>query len=503
MSKARRWLVLVTVSAGLVLISVDMTVLYTALPTLTGELNADASEKLWIINAYPLVMAGLLLGAGTLGDRVGHRRMYLWGLCLFGAASLMAAFAPSPLVLIAARAFLAVGAAAMMPATLALIRVTFDDERERGIAIGVWGSMAVFGSALGPIVGGLLLEHFWWGSVFLVNVPIVLASLAATVLLAPGGGGDRDRPWDLIGSLKIMAGLVGLVYAIKEVTKPAPAPLALAAALAVAALGFWSFARRQRRRPHPLIDFSLFRDRRILTGVVAAGLAMFATAGVELVLTQHLQLALGLTPLRAGLLVTAFAVGALPAGVLAGGLMHRTGVRPLISGGLLAGAAGTAALLLSPHENASWVVPGLLLLGAGLGTTMTAASAAIVGNAPAHRAGMASSVEEVSYEFGGLTGVAILGSLLTSVYAGTVTLPEGAPAAAADSLDDARAAAGHLPGAEARTLLDAATGAFDTGYTLTLAIAATVLAAGGLFAHRFLDRPAGPVTETPVTTASR
>jgi len=236
MSKTRRWLVLATVSAGLLMVSVDTTVLYTALPTLTGDLHADASQKLWIINAYPLVMAGLLLGAGTLGDRIGHKRMYLTGLALFAAASLLAAFAPSPPVLIAARAFLAVGAAAMLPATAALIRITFDDDHERGIAIGVWGTMAVLGAALGPITGGLLLQHFWWGSVFLLNIPVVLLALAATAAFVPGGSGHRDRPWDLIASLQAMIALAGLVYAIQEATRPGPMPLAIAGALLAAAL---------------------------------------------------------------------------------------------------------------------------------------------------------------------------------------------------------------------------------------------------------------------------
>lgn len=224
MSKARRWWVLLTVSAGLLLISVDMTVLYTALPTLTGDLHADASQKLWIINAYPLVSAGLLLGTGTLGDRVGHKRLFLAGLVIFGAASTMAAFASSPGMLITARAFLAVGAATMMPSTLALIRLTFEDERERGVAIGIWGTTSVVGTALGPVLGGFLLEHFWWGSVFLVNVPVVLLALVAAVFLAPGGSGRADRPWDPVASVYVMLGLVGLVYAIKETTRPDPAP---------------------------------------------------------------------------------------------------------------------------------------------------------------------------------------------------------------------------------------------------------------------------------------
>ena len=502
MSKTRRWLVLATVSAGLLMVSVDTTVLYTALPALTGDLQADASQKLWIINAYPLVMAGLLPGAGTLGDRIGHKRMYLTGLALFAAASLLAAFAPSPPVLIAARAFLAVGAAAMLPATAALIRITFDDEHERGIAIGVWGTMAALGAALGPIVGGLLLQHFWWGSVFLLNIPVVLLALAATAAFVPGGSGHRDRPWDLIASLQAMVALAGLVYAVQEAAKPAPVPLAIAGALLAAAAGCWMFVRRQRRQTYPLIDFSLFRNRSLLTGVTAAALAMAATAGTELLLTQRLQLVLGLTPLHAGLIVTAFAAGSLPVGVLAGGLLHRTGVRPLIGGGLLLGALGVlVTLLLTPGavpllgggRSPAWIVPGLVLAGAGLGIVMVAVSAAIISGAPPQRAGMASSIESVSYELGSLAGVTVIGTILTAVYTHTIHLPATAPARAAGSIDAARAAAGHLPAGQARTLLDAAASAFDNGYTLALTITALALAAGSAFTYHYLKRqPATP-----------
>ncbi|MBQ0828101.1 MFS transporter [Streptomyces tagetis] len=500
MASSRRWWLLGTVAVGLLLISVDMTVLYTALPTLTEELRADPSQKLWIINAYPLVMAGLLLGAGTLGDRIGHKKMFLTGLVLFGLASTVAAFAPSPSVLIGARAFLAVGAAAMMPATLSLIRTTFEDEHERNIAIGVWGTMSVVGIAIGPVLGGFLLEHFWWGSVFLINVPVVILALAAGTVLAPGGSGRADRPWDFLGSVQVMAGLVGLVYAVKEATRPGSEPLAVAVALLVAAAGFTLFVRRQRRQSHPLIDFALLRDPRLRSGMVAAALAMFAAAGVQLVLTQRLQLVMGLTPLRAGLLVAAFAVGCLPSGIVAGSLVHRTGPRPLIAGGLLTGAAGVLlTLLLTPGvvgfldvhpDHPLWITPGLVAAGAGTGLAMTAASAAIMSNAPAHRAGMAASVEEVSYELGSLFGVAVLGGVLGSLYASTVRLPPGSPDAAAQSPDAARAAAAELPAKHAGPLLDAARSAFDNGYTLTLLITVAVLAAGSVLTARLLSRPA-------------
>lgn len=253
MSSNRRWVLLATVSAGLLLIALDNSILYTALPTLVTDLGASSSQSLWIINAYPVVMAGLLLGAGTLGDRVGHRKMFLIGLVIFGLASILAAFSPTPEVLIAARAILAVGAAAMMPATLALIRITFEDERERNVAVAIWGTIAVVGSALGPIVSGLLLLSFPWGAVFLINVPVVILAVIATMILAPKNDPDRSKSWDLISSVFALVTLVGLVIAIKEVARQ-PSPLVIIAVVASVA-GGWAFVHRQGRLEHPLLDF--------------------------------------------------------------------------------------------------------------------------------------------------------------------------------------------------------------------------------------------------------
>jgi MFS transporter, DHA2 family, multidrug resistance protein len=484
LSAARRWTLLVTVAAGLLLITLDNSILYTALPTLTKELGATGSEALWIINAYPLVMVGLLLGAGTLGDRVGHRRMFLIGLTLFGVASLMAAFSPSALVLIAARAFLAVGAAAMMPATLALVRIAFTDERERNIAISVWGSLSVIGGALGPIVGGTLLEHFWWGSVFLINIPVVIAAFIATVIVAPASVADPSKRWDLISSLQVMAGLVGLIVAIKEIAKVTPSWTVIAAAVIAAAAGFWAFVRRQRRLPYPLLDFSIFRNPAFLSGVLAAGLSMFAISGVQLVTTQRFQLVAGFTPLEAGLLVAAVAMGSLPTGLLGGAILHRVGLFPLISGGLALSLAGVAGTILGMQAGLGWMIVGLVVTGAGLGLAMSVASTAIMGNAPVERAGMASSVEEVSYEFGSLTAVALLGSVLTAVYSTTIQLPDGAPDAARESLGTAVSLAGQGDTA----LVDAASTAFDTGYVIVMAVVAVILAIGAGITGALLRR---------------
>ncbi|MFF8568933.1 MFS transporter [Streptomyces albidoflavus] len=476
-SARRRWLLLVVVSAGLLLITLDNSILYAALPTLVEELGASSAQSLWIINAYPVVMAGLLLGSGTLGDRVGHRRMFLTGLAVFGAASLAAALSPNPEALIAARALLAVGAAAMMPATLALIRVTFEDERERNIAIAVWGSLAVVGSALGPIVSGLLLQSFWWGSVFLVNVPVVVVALVATVVLAPAGGADPGKHWDLVSSLLALVALVGLVFAIKETAKATPSPVAAGLALGAAAVGGWAFARRQRRLPDPLLDFAIFRNPAFLAGVLAAGFSMFAVAGLQLITTQRFQLVEGFTPLRAGVLVAAVALGALPTAVAGGAALHWIGLLPIVAGGLALSTVGAVLVLLHFDSSMPLLVTGLLVAGAGLGAAMSVASSAIMGNVPVRRAGMASSVEEVSYEFGSLIAVALLGSLLTAVYSATVRLPPGTPEEARDSLDAALALAGQGAG-DGGALVAAASEAFDGAYGAVMLVVAGVLAVG-------------------------
>lgn len=488
-----RWAMLATVAAGLLLITLDNSILYTALPTLVDELGADSSESLWIINAYPVVMAGLLLGAGTLGDRVGHRRMFLIGLVIFGVASLGASFAPNPEFLIAARAVLAVGAAAMMPATLALIRVTFEDDRERNIAIGIWGSMAVVGSALGPIVSGLLLSRFWWGSVFLVNVPVVVAALVATLVLAPRNDADPSKKWDLPSSLLTLVALVGLVVAIKEIAKTGGSLAVVIVALAAAVVGGALFARRQARLTYPLLVFGIFRNPAFLAGTLAAGFAMFTIGGVQLVTTQRFQQVAGFTPLEAGMLVAAIAVGSLPTSILGGAFVHRTGLLPLISGGMAFSLIGVSIAVLTFDSNLVVFVIGLVLTGMGLGASMSVASSAIIGNVPAERAGMASSVEEVSYEFGNLTAVALLGSLVTAVFSSSIRLPTGVDAGARDSIDRALAVAGDSPDVR-DALLEAVATAYDGGYTVVMIVVAVALAVAAVVTGVLLRRH-GPGSE--------
>ena len=479
----RRWLVLAIVSVALLLIVIDMTVLYTALPRLTHDLAATASAKLWIVNIYALVVSGLLLGMGTLGDRLGHKRLFMAGLCVFGLASLCAAFAPSPALLIAARALLGVGAAMMMPATLSLIRLSFADERERALAIGIWASVASGGAAFGPVVGGLLLEYFWWGSVFLINVPIVLLALPLAWWLIPAGGATSQRPWDFVGSLQVMAGLVASTYAIKEAGKQSP-DWALAAVVLVLGLGFLAlFVRRQRRSSDPLLDFALFRNPAFATAVASALVAAAALIGMELVFSQRLQLVQGLSPLQAGLAVLPLA--AFVAGPVAGHWLPRVGGARMLPASLLLSGLGMGGYLLV-HDMGWWPqAAALALLGLGIGAAMTTASSTIMQSAPADRAGMAASVEEVSYELGGALGVTLMDSLLSAVYAGSLRLPEGLglalPDSVRDSLDEALLAAEQLRPQAAHQLTELARTAFGQGFSAVIAGATLLLVCTALW----------------------
>ena len=403
MTKAQRWGFFAVVSLGLLMIGLDNSILYTALPALEHALGAGPEQGLWIINAYPLVLSGLLLGTGALGDRVGHRLMFIVGLAIFGLASLGAAFAPGPLELIVARGMLGMGAAVMMPATLALIRLTFPDERERNTAIGIWGSVAVAGGALGPVVGGALIQHFWVGSVFLINVPIVVIALVLTVALAPENIPNLDKQWDVVSSFYALVALSGLTMAIKQA---AHSPAATLAALAAAAVGAWLFVRRQHRLADPLLTFDIFRSRLFTGGVLAAAGGMFVLAGAELMTTQKLQLVDALTPLTAGATVAVMALSAIPASVLGGAYLHKIGFLPLIAGGFFGAVVGAVALATG------WTSIGMVLLGLSAGSVMSVSSIAIIGSAPMHRSGMAAGVEEVSYELGTLITVALTGSLL-------------------------------------------------------------------------------------------
>lgn len=420
-SSPRRWVFFAVVSLGLLMVTLDNSILYTALPVLGEKLGATPSEQLWIINAYLLVLVGLIMGMGTLGDRIGHRKMFLTGLAIFGGASLACAYAPNAWMLILSRGVLGLGAAIMMPSTLALIRVTFPDERERNLAIGIWSSIAVVGAATGPIAGGFLLEHFWWGSIFLINVPIVLIALAMTLAIAPPNIPNPNKHWDVLSSLYALIALSGFTLVLKqgaagEVTGAVIGSVFLA-------VGGTLFTRRQRRLSDPMLTFDIFRSPVFLGGVIAASGSMFALGGMEILTTQNLQLAQDFTPLAAGVVVASAAVTALPFSAVGGGLLHRIGFRPLISGGFSVITVGILLCYLGSEQDLlPLFVAGLMLAGVGVGSVLSVSSIAIVGSAPVHRAGMAAGVEEVSYEIGMLTAIAITGSLQAALF--EAKLPE-------------------------------------------------------------------------------
>lgn len=490
MPSANRWLILAIVSSALFLIVVDMTVLYTALPRLTHDLGASAAEKLWIVNAYPLVMAGLLPGAGTLGDRFGHKRLFVYGLVVFGLASLAAAYSPSPSMLIGARVLLAVGAAMMMPATLSIIRLTFDDERERSLAIGIWAAIASGAAALGPVVGGLLLEHFWWGSVFLINVPVVIVALALAVPVISAGQGRSDRPWDLLSSVQILIGLVAVAYAIKEFAKREPSYASFMVAVFAGVLALVLFVRRQNSSAYPLIDLALFRDRRFSTGIAVALISSMALVGVELAVTQRLQLVLGLSPLQAGLSILPVPLAAFIGSPLAGLLLSRWKGGTILWVTLLVAAVGLAGYLFLHNASQVWQIASLGLLGFGVGAAMTAASSEVMLSAPSDRAGMAASVEEVSYEFGAALGVAIIGSLMTAVYSASLVLPTSlaVPGIAYDGLDQALIVAEGLQAPAAAELRALARSAFDDALVIVVGIATVILFAAAVLVRIITNR---------------
>lgn len=299
---ANRWTVLVVLCTSLLLVALDATVLHVAVPALTEDLRPGAIELLWIVDAYPLVAASLLILFGTLGDRVGRRRVLLLGYVLFAAASAIAAFAPNAHILIGARALQGVGGAMIMPATLSILRQVFPDRRERAVAIGVWSAVAAVGAAIGPVLGGFLVEHLWWGSVFLINLPALAVLLPLSRWLLPESKGERNGPWDVLGALMAAVGVLGAVLGVKRLGGGAGlldigaiAPLLAGVALLVL------FVRRQRRREYPLIDIGMFSRPAFSTSVGCIVLAMLALVGLELIAVQYLQLVLGLSPVETGL----------------------------------------------------------------------------------------------------------------------------------------------------------------------------------------------------------
>ncbi|WP_280690872.1 MFS transporter [Kitasatospora sp. GAS204B] len=475
------------------LVVVDATVLVLAIPSITETLAPSSTSLLWIGDSYSFVLAGLLVSMGALSDRIGRKRLLLIGASAFGAASLLAAYAPSAAWLIAARALLGVAGATIMPSTLSLIRALFPDARERARAIGIWGAAATAGAAAGPLVGGLLLEHFWWGSVFLLNLPLVALLLVLGGWLLPESRNPEPGRFDLPSVFCSMAGLIAAVYAIKEAAAHGVARWDVPLAAVLGVLGLWLFVRRQLRLTAPLLDVRLFADRRFTAAVLGALIAVFGLAGVVFFTSQYLQLVRGYSPLRAGLAELPAFAGAAVASVLTARMARRAGTRGALAGGmvLLGLALGMLGWL---RQDTPYLVLAAVFLGVGAaeGLVYTLASDLVLTASPAEKSGAASAVSETAYELGTALGIALFGSVLTAVYPGAVGTPPGVDLATAakahQSLGAAIEAAHALPGAAGQALAEAARSAFVQGMSLAALCAAVLVLLGAGLAWRLLRR---------------
>ncbi|MGP4003903.1 MFS transporter [Streptomyces sp. 8N706] len=485
-----RWAVLVVLCVSLLLVALDATVLHVAVPAVSEDLRPGSIELLWIVDAYPLVAASLLILFGTLGDRVGRRRVLLLGYALFGVASALAACADSPHVLIAARAVLGIGGAMIMPATLSILRQVFPDRRERALAIGIWSAVAAVGAAVGPLLGGFLLEHFWWGSVFLINIPLMAVCLPVGRWLLPESTGDRDGPWDVLGALMAAFGLFGAVLGVKRAGggEAVLHPATLVPLLAGAGL-LALFIRRQRRRQHPLVDLRMFARPAFGTSVGCIVLGMLALVGLELIATQYLQLVLGFSPLETGLRMVPLTVAAMAAGLLGSRMLQRFGPRAMVACGFALTAAAVLSLTLMGQYDRPWLLTSaLVLLGFGLETTLFGAYESMLSDAPAAEAGGAAAIGETSYQLGAGIGIALLGSVMNAAYAPGVASVPGVPSAAGraagHSLGEAYEVAARLDGPGGSALRAAARHSFVHGLHVTLVVSAVLLLLGAFAALR-------------------
>ncbi|MEV8632257.1 MFS transporter [Streptosporangium sp. NPDC051023] len=489
-----RWSILVLLCFSLLLIAVDATVLHIAVPALTAALEPTSIQLLWIIDVYSLVVAPLLLTFGTLGDHYGRKRLVMIGYVVFGVASAAAAFAPTAPALIAARALLGVGGAMIMPATLSIIRQVFTDRRERAIALGVWSAVAAAGAAVGPLVGGLLIEHLWWGAVFLINVPILLVLLPTAAKLLPDSCSRALHPWDAFSALLSVAGILALAFGLKEAGSGHPA--GLVAFLGGIGLLIW-FVRRQRRMVFPMLDLGLFRQRAFSVGVAAVLLTVFALVGLELMLAQYLQLVLGDSPFQAAVRLLPLMVASVAGGLAGARLLHRFGLRATMSGGLaLTALSLLPTLTWGTERHALMLTLCFIGIGFGIQVTLLAASDTIMSSAPESRAGGAAAIEETAYELGAGLGVAVLGTITTVVYAPSLLPVPGVPpdlmTLARQSLAAAAHAAQEIGGGMGAALLSAARIAFISGLHSTVIVSVLLLGSTAVVVALLLPRGTDP-----------
>lgn len=462
----REWIGLSIIALPCLLYSMDVTVLNLAVPRLSAELQPTSAQLLWIVDIYGFVLAGLLIPMGTFGDRFGRRKILLAGAAAFGIASTFAAFAPTASTLIGARAVLGVAGATIAPSTLSLIRNMLHDDKERSVAIGVWITSFSVGGAIGPLVGGVMLQHFWPGSVFLIAVPVMVLLLIAGPMLLPEYRDPSGRPIDVPSVLLSLAAVLLGIYGVKRIAT-APGFLAPVTTIALGAVCGAVFVRRQRRLADPLIDPTLFANPRFVSALVAYSIATFLGFGILLFTSQYLQLVKGLAPLAAGVIslpaFVGFTLGSFASPVLA----RRISAERLMIVGFVGSAIGFGLLGLTTTESPlALVVAALLIYSLGLSPIVVLATDLIVGSAPPERAGAASALSETGSELGGALGIALLGSIGTAVYRHSMSsgMPAGVPRAIADgarsTIGEAMNAATGSSGAVATSLHHVAKAAF-------------------------------------------
>ncbi|MCV0396213.1 MAG: MFS transporter [Rhizobiaceae bacterium] len=484
----REWIGLAVLALPCLLYSMDLTVLNLAIPHLTADLKPTGAQLLWIVDIYGFLVAGSLITMGTLGDRIGRRKLLMIGAVAFGAASVLAAFSTTPEMLIFARAVLGVAAATLAPSTLSLLRNMFHDPRQRTLAIGIWITSFSAGGALGPLVGGVMLQYFWWGSVFLIALPIMALLLALGPVLLPEFRDENAGRLDLASAALSLVAVLSVIFGLKEIATEGASTLAFAAIAGGIVLG-WVFARRQTRLADPLIDLSLFRFPAFSASLAINIAAFFAAFASFLMVAQYLQLVLGMTPLRAGLWSLPGAIAFIVGAQITPRVAHRMKPSRLMASGLVVAAVGFLVLAQAGGEwSLAAIVAGTTILSIGLVPVFTMTTDLVVGVAPPERAGSAAAISETSAEFGGALGIAVLGSIAAAVYRLAMArslpadLPGDAATAARDTIGGAIGAAATLPPDLADAVTWTARAAYSSAFSLAAAISAGLLVATAILA---------------------
>ncbi|ROM50607.1 MFS transporter [Pseudomonas poae] len=481
---SRRWLALAILMLPVLLVTVDNTVLGFALPKIAEALHPSASQQLWMIDAYSLVLAGLLITMGSLGDRKGHRKLLLIGSLGFTVVSVLTAYSGTASQLIVGRACMGIFGAMLMPSTLALIRSVFEDREERRMAVAIWATTLTVGSALGPLVGGVLLEFFAWGSIFLLAVPVLVPLLVLGPWLLPESEPDASGPMDAISTVQSIVALSALVYSIKHVASEGPDALALVAFCVAMVVG-WRFVRRQLHLSAPLMDLSLFRNKTFSGSVTINLMSLAFLIGFVFFSTQFLQIVLRMSPLSASLALIPGQIMAIAVGILIVPIAQRISVNTLIPI-LLAFTAGAFLLVASLGSSLTVIVAAFALLNIGVGAIATVSNDVILSAAPPSKAGAASAISETAYEVGVVLGTTLLGGIVTAYYRGTLQLPNFLTplqmSLASETLAGAHAVSRTLVGDQASELMHSATQAFEGGThlmawaTFSLTVLAIVIA---------------------------